>query len=127
MRHHQLLPPTAEQLYRLANYAAHHYQFDINTAEAPFTKFKSDDIDPMEWLDKGGPETYPDFPSVTVQELHKARRFVEEPPSQPLYNLGMTFICNYHKAFRGMYLTSLMYIDIDKLDSTSQALSRQGN
>ena len=118
---HKLIPPTAEQLYILANVAARHFQFDINTAEAPFTQFKSDDIDPMEWFDKAGPETDPDFPTAIVQELHKARRFVVDPPSQPLYELGTTFLSNYHKAFRGMYLTSLMYIDIDKLDSTSQA------
>lgn len=66
----------------------------------------------MEWFDTGDDT----LPKHALLHLQKARGYITDPPSQSLYRLSMAFIRDFHKAFRIMYMTAMLMIDVEKLD-----------
>ena len=56
------------------------------------------------------------LPKHALQQLQKARGYITDPPSQPLYKLALAFMRDFHKAFRIMYMTAMLVIDVEKLE-----------
>ena len=84
----------------LVTYSIQAYGFDIDSAEKPFTNFDDD-----EHLQKFRP--IPECTN-TCDQLTKAVQFIKFPPSVGFYHLGIKYLKTYHRAFRALYIHTLL-------------------
>ena len=95
-----LIAPTKDELSALVTYSIQAYDFDIDSAEKPFTNFDND-----EHL-----QTFRPIPECTnaCDQIIKAVQFIKFPPSVGFYHLGIKYLKTYHRAFRALYIHLLL-------------------
>ena len=85
----------------LVTYSMQAHGFDIDSAEKPFTDL-FDDYDNL--------QTFRPIPECTkaCDQIIKAVEFIKFPPSVGFYHLGIQYLKTYHRAFRALYIFSLL-------------------
>ena len=97
-----LCAPNRDELLAFVTVSIQSYNFDIDSAEKPFTNFDKGDDYLSIFRSYGKYEN-------AIQQIIKARRFIRYPPTLCLYNLGIEYIKMYHRAFRALYIYQLLF------------------
>ena len=95
-----LKAPTKDELLAFVGYSIQAHDFDIDSAEKPFTNFDGDEHLQMF-------RSIPDCNNACDQII-KAVQFIKYPESVGLYNLGIHYLKTYHRAFRALYIHQLL-------------------